>query len=52
MAEIFTMIMDFMRTTAISFDFNGNTYSFTFWSIALAIMVIDVGILIIRRISS
>lgn len=52
MTDIFSMILNFMQTTALSFEFNNHTYSFTFWSITISILVIDVGIMIIRRISS
>lgn len=52
MADIFSMIISFMKTTALTFEFNGNTYSFTFWALTVALLVVDVGVLIIRRISS
>lgn len=50
MADIFGTVFDFLQTTAIVFDWSGNSYSFTFWQVALSLLVFELGIYIIGRI--
>lgn len=50
MAGIFTTVIDFLKETAVSFDWNGTSYSFTFWQIAITLIVLELGIYIIARI--
>lgn len=50
MADIFTSVFNFIKETAITFDWNGTSYSFTFWQIAISLLVLELGIYIIARI--
>lgn len=50
MSDIFGMVFDFLQSTALAFDWNGTSYSFTFWQIALTLLVLELGIYIIGRI--
>lgn len=49
MEGVFSQLLDFMQTQTISFEFVNTTYSFTFWDLTIAILVIDVGIFIVRK---
>lgn len=50
MYDVFMAVLNFIKTTPISFQFHETTYEFTFWELALSIMVVELGIYVIRRI--
>lgn len=50
MEYIFNTVLDFLKETAVSFEWNETTFSFTFWQIAITLLVFEIGIYIIARI--
>lgn len=50
MASIFTTVLNFLKETAVSFEWNETSYSFTFWQIAITLIVLELGIYIVARI--
>ncbi len=50
MTEIFTTVLNFLKDTALTFEWNGTSYSFTFWQVAISLLVLELGIYIISRI--
>lgn len=50
MTEIFTTTINFLKQTALTFNWNGVDYSFTFWQVAISLLVLELGIYIISRI--
>lgn len=49
MVEVFNQVLEYMRTTTLDFNFNGNDISFTFFEICVSLMVIEIGIFIVSK---
>lgn len=50
MYEVFMQVLNFIKTQEIVFEWNSNTYTFTFWEIIISVLVIELGIYVIGRI--
>lgn len=50
MSEVIAQVIDYMRTNAVSFSFNGESYSFTWFELCISILVIEIGIFVVEKI--
>lgn len=51
MSEVISILMDYMGTTYIHFDFNGHPFGFTFWDLFCGTILVHIGIYVVYKIT-